>query len=112
MAEKVKEIDLEASLSLEKSGKALFVWVLGAVNTKLVTDTLGIPESDLLVFYPAELSDAQNPQQFFDGRIPIFVCRHGNTSKVVAAKMMKKGIACYSLEGGITKYNPSLENVI
>ena len=112
MTEKVREIGLEESLSLEMAGKAIFVWVLGAVDTRLIAETLGISEDKLSVFSPDELVASPDLKRLFGGKIPIFVCRHGNTSKVVAAKMMERGVGCYSLEGGVTRYNPSLEGVV
>ena len=73
----VKEIGLEDSGKLVAEGKAVFVWVLGPVNERLVADTLGIGEEELLVLAPMEVISSKKPADLFGGRIPVFVCRAG-----------------------------------
>jgi rhodanese-related sulfurtransferase len=111
MAE-VKEINLDDSGRMVSAGEAIYVWILGQVNGALVAETLDIREEELLMFSPMEIISSNEPAKFFFGKTPIFVCRHGNTSKVVASFTMKKGVDCYSLAGGVTKYNRSLEGVL
>ncbi len=112
MSDEVKELELEEAIERVKGSGSRFVWVLGNSDKKLLAETLKVDGEYIHMFHPEELLLSENPESMLPSASPIFVCRHGRTSKIVADSLKKRGINGYSLKGGVTRYNPDLEDKI
>ncbi|MCL4383760.1 MAG: hypothetical protein M1168_01310 [Candidatus Marsarchaeota archaeon] len=101
--EEIKEIDLSQAFEIVNKNKTKFVW-LGTENVNQIAGLMNLNSDKIIQLSPMELINTNEKELINSLQGHVFVCYHGNTSKIVAKILKSKhGVEAFSLKGGITE---------
>jgi rhodanese-related sulfurtransferase len=98
---KIRELDFQEALKLVNEHHRRLIW-LGHEPVDYIRGLLELNENQMIAIDTRELMEGLYPD-YRTLKDDVFVCYHGNTSRVVAKYLKSnKKVESYSLKGGVT----------